>query len=292
MMVFALRGYFLGFVPLLARLVGYGATYYLSQRYADDLAVAIAANTAITLGPIALGIGSAIIIFVSCMLVSALLLSLLFALLSTLIPPLKRLFERRSLASKLLGAVANSMVAAIFVLTGAWAYQLVSPNSAIASIPLSQAVNWVGGNINAQLLRHSGTDLRQLIADNPLAQRSAAAHRTAAPASVKSTATGPGSAIIVSSTDPSRRLSLGDSAAAIAEDDAAAAQHSAKKQQNPPTVADTTTEQSELSPPGLLETLLNSEALRGLINNPKIQQLINAQFEQSDNENTQTRPEP
>jgi len=273
MLVFALRGYFLGFVPLLSRLLGYGATYYLSYRYGDVLAVYIAANTGLNLGPIALRIGSSLLLFFTSMFVSAIVLSMVFKLLIKLVPPLKMLFQRGTVGSGLLGASGNAVVAAIFVLTGIWAYQLVAPSNSVGQ-PLNSAASRVGTSVNALLTRHSGTDLPRLLRDNGLLQQSAPATATAPFAAPSSK---PGSAVIVSSRDPNKRLSLGKSPADELSSEAplaTTAQKTAASTAASPPVIPASAE------PGLLQTLLRSEAVQELINNPTVQRFVGEQLSQ------------
>jgi len=279
MMVFALRGYFLGVVPLLSRLLGYGATYYFSYRYGDALTSYIAANSSITVGPIALRIGSSLLLFFTSMIVSSIVLSLVFKLLLSLIPPLNVLFKRGSLGSGLLGASGNAAVAAILVLTGIWAYQLVAPGGTLAGQQLSSAASRVGISVNSLLARHSGTDLQRLLRDSGLLQQQA---RQSTPTPVARPNAPPpqglGSALIVSSNNPGKRLSLGEPPAADLPTEQPLTTHNE-------TAATTTSVQATDTELGMLEKLMRNETISELINHPALQRFVGEQLSQSEHAN-------
>ncbi|KKK46722.1 hypothetical protein LCGC14_3162390, partial [marine sediment metagenome] len=103
-LIFAMRGMFLGFSGVIGRLVGFGLGYYVAYSYRSQLAEFISNNTQISLPAIVIQMMSGLVLFMATLFVSGLLINALFKMIGKIIPGFKAIMDKESLGGKITGA--------------------------------------------------------------------------------------------------------------------------------------------------------------------------------------------
>ncbi|ARN74642.1 hypothetical protein [Oceanicoccus sagamiensis] len=145
-LIFAVRGMFLGFSGVIGRLLGFALGYFVAYSYREQLALFISQNTTINLPPVALQMMSGLGLFIATMLVTGLAVSTIFKLLGHIIPLFKTIVDNDSLGGRVAGATLNGAIAAAIVLLGMWGVgqftQKTDPND-----PLQKIANQFGDTV-------------------------------------------------------------------------------------------------------------------------------------------------
>jgi hypothetical protein len=202
--MFALRGLFLGFVGVVSRVTGIILAYYMAYNYREVTTsfltsfFAEGSNNSLTL---ILPIVSSLLLFFGTMIITGLIVSTAFKSLAAIIPALKSFAENKSISGKLLGAITNGTIGAIIVLIGIWGYGFAIGNT-IDQTPdnkLQIAANTVGDFLFADLKNNPNLRIQtttQSSSNNNYSSRSS------------KTIIEHGSAIIVSEDNPEKTLSI------------------------------------------------------------------------------------
>jgi uncharacterized membrane protein required for colicin V production len=148
---FSIRGFFLGFVAVIARLLGIMLGYYVAFSYRYPLAEFIDAQTSLDSSPLFLQIATGAGLFFSTLFITSLIVSAIVKLISKLIPSSRELFDRQSPASRVFGSGCNGLLGATIVLIGLWGYGLLidSPNP---PDPLQKFANQVGDSLLSSII--------------------------------------------------------------------------------------------------------------------------------------------
>lgn len=99
-LIFAMRGLFLGFSGVIGRLVGFGLGYYVAYSYRAQLAQFVSNSTEISLPAIVIQMMSGLALFLATLFISGLLISALFKLIGKVIPGFKAIMDKESLGGK------------------------------------------------------------------------------------------------------------------------------------------------------------------------------------------------
>ena len=158
MLVFAVRGMFLGFTGVIGRATGVICGYWVAYSYRHELAELITSHVNISLPSMAIEAISGLILFFSAMIVSNLIVTGLVKGIATVIPGFKTLANKESLASKCAGAITNGILAIAIVLLGMWGYGLASGN-VDHSDPLQHYANRFGEATLATVKQYSNLTL-------------------------------------------------------------------------------------------------------------------------------------
>ncbi len=145
-LIFAVRGMFLGFSGVIGRLLGFAAGYFVAYSYRVEVAEFITQNTSISLPAIALQMMSGLGLFIVTMFVTGLLVSAIFKLLGSTIPLFKAIVDNDSLGGKVAGASLNGAIAAAIVLLGIWGFGQAT-NQPPSNDPLYQIANQFGDKV-------------------------------------------------------------------------------------------------------------------------------------------------
>lgn len=116
LLLFAVRGIFLGLNGVIARFLGFVGGYYMAYTYRTDLADAIASFPEVTVPDIFLQIASGLVLFFGTMALCSIAVSLLFKLLANIVPGFKKLLAHETTGGKVTGAVLNAGLGAAVAL--------------------------------------------------------------------------------------------------------------------------------------------------------------------------------
>lgn len=119
-LIFALRGFFLGISGVIGRLTGFILGYYISYQFQSSLAIFINTQLGLDLPILVLKILSGLLLFFGTMYLSSLAINTAFKLLSQIIPPIKAILDKNSMASKVIGATINASLATVVTLLLIW----------------------------------------------------------------------------------------------------------------------------------------------------------------------------
>lgn len=188
-LVFAVRGMFLGFTGVIARTAGIICGYFVAYSYRHQLSELVTTHTNISVPGMVIEVISGFILFFGAMIVCSLIVAGLFRGMAAFVPGLKTLTDKESLASKCAGAITNSALAVVIVLSGTWGYGMAT-GKVDHSDPLQHYANRFGGKVFSVVKENSNFTL-------PDFDRSAPQHSPTK-----------GTAIIRSESNPEKTLSI------------------------------------------------------------------------------------
>lgn len=261
-LIFILRGIFLGLSGVIGRLLGFVLAYYFAYNYRGHAVNFIEQQAAINLAPMILEVICGVAIFISTLLITGLLVAFAFKLLASIIPAFKQLADSKSSTAMVAGAVVNGSLGAAIVLMVMWGIGLAN-NKAGDDSALQRVANQFGNKVFAFVTDNTDINI----------QTSSYSQSTKTYNSTKQTRT-TGTAIITSSNNPEKSLSI-ETFEQMATDTTA----------NQGNDFDLTTllanekVQSLLNNPELRNTLMqqlqnNPEKVQQLLDNPQLQELL------------------
>ncbi len=246
-LIFAVRGMFLGFSGVIGRLLGFAAGYFVAYSYRLQLAEFITQNTSISLPSIALHMMSGLGLFIVTMFITGLAVSALFKLLGSVLAVFKAIVENDSLGGKVAGATLNGAIAAVVVLLGIWGFGQAT-NQQNHNDPLHQIANQFGDTVFGMITGNENLDFQSF---NHSFSQTISNGQVVSSSSSSSSYSSSGSAVI---SDGSKTLSI-ESVREVLE----------KAEQNP----------------GALDSaeILNHPQLQNMINNPELREMALKQLE-------------
>ncbi|MFT5691943.1 MAG: putative membrane protein required for colicin V production [Oceanicoccus sp.] len=243
-LVFAVRGMFLGFVGVISRVVGIFLAYYVTYRQQEKVTEYVVKNTQFDIAPVVLQMGTGLCLFFGTVMVAGLVISLIARLLSKISPSVKVLLDNQSTGGRILGATTNGLVGVAIVLAGIWAYDIVAKKPTNDS-QLHSVAKSFGDTIFAMV------DTNTLFSGKHLEQTSSEPFSSES----KSTSTHSGSAYIISEENPNKKFSI--------ETD----KDMEKTQSQSPS------KQTEKSP------LFSSDKIQNLLNNSRLRSIVQKKME-------------
>ena len=154
---FSVRGFFLGFTGVIARLLGFVLGYFIAFSYRGPLASFIIAQTATDVPPMLLQVATSAGLFFTTLFVTGLLVTGFFTLITKLVPVSKELFDSKSPGSQVFGAGCNGLIGASLVLIALWGYALVMGNPEQPDT-LQRIANRFGDSVLALASNIAGSD--------------------------------------------------------------------------------------------------------------------------------------
>ena len=264
-LVFAVRGMFLGFAGVIGRVAGIVCGYWAAYSYRHQLAEFVASQASISIPGIVIEAVSGFALFFGGMIAGSLVVAGLFKSIAGAVPGLKVLANKGSLPSKCAGAVTNSALAVAIVLSGIWGYGLASGNFD-HSDPLQQHAKRFGESVFSIVQKYSDLSLADLDSNSLQLKNllAPAANSTQPPALERSPQSSSvrGSAVIRSESNPKKTLSINSTTHIISE-------------------AEDNNQQPQQLVSGTIATMLNHQELLGkaqqqLEENPELlQQILN-----------------
>ena len=264
-LVFAVRGMFLGFAGVIGRVAGIVCGYWAAYSYRHQLAEFVASQASISIPGIVIEAVSGFALFFGGMIAGSLVVAGLFKSIAGAVPGLKVLANKGSLPSKCAGAVTNSALAVAIVLSGIWGYGLASGNFD-HSDPLQQHAKRFGESVFSIVQKYSDLSLADLDSNSLQLKNllAPAANSTQPPALERSPQSSSvrGSAVIRSESNPKKTLSINSTTHIISE-------------------AEDNNQQPQQLASGTIATMLNHQELLGkaqqqLEENPELlQQILN-----------------
>jgi len=203
--LFALRGLFVGFTGIIARLSGLLLGYLSILYYQPVAAEFIASLLAPTASSTVIGLLSTSGLFITVYFTISTLIQLAANGLGIVIPWLKPLLSKRSVSSAIAGLTVNAGVGGLLFLVGLWAYGMLveSPKENNA---LYMAADYVGGHIMKTEDISTVATLNRLLDNSALSSEKTSTPAITQPSA--STQTSIGTATIISEENPGKRLSL------------------------------------------------------------------------------------
>ncbi len=125
-LIFCLRGLFLGLNGVIGRIVGIVLGYYLAYSYRDQLAGVLRNNLELDIPIVGFQVISGLLIFVVTLFVTGLVVNLALSMLGGLIPPLRTLTDKDNMSSKVAGAIVNGCLGVAIGLLAIWGYGMLS----------------------------------------------------------------------------------------------------------------------------------------------------------------------
>ncbi|MEH6558933.1 MAG: CvpA family protein [Oceanicoccus sp.] len=210
-LVFAVRGMFLGFTGVIGRATGIICGYWVAYSYRHQLAELITSHVNISLPSMVIEAISGLILFFGAMIVSNLVVTGLVKGIATVIPGFKILVNKESLASKFAGAITNSILAVAIAFLGIWGYGLASGN-VDNSDPLQHYANRFGEATFSTVEQYSNFTLPDLDRDSlqltNILKPSAHSTQPKAPVPLPQQSSNRGTATIRSELNPDKILSI------------------------------------------------------------------------------------
>ena len=149
-LLFAVRGMFLGFNGVIARLVGMALGYYVAYSYRADLSTYVVNQYQPNFPEIVIQTACAMALFFVAWATGSVAVSLLFKVLGNAIPGFKQLFNQDTVGGKITGALVNSAIGAAIALMGLWAFSTFTGKADISD-PTQQLANRWGDSLFALL---------------------------------------------------------------------------------------------------------------------------------------------
>ena len=106
-LVFAVRGFFLGFVGVITKVVGLVLGYIIALSFRAKLAAWVISNTTINLPSVVIEVGCGAALFFSVFFSSGLIISACAGLIKKTIPVFKPILENDSTTGRITGALSN-----------------------------------------------------------------------------------------------------------------------------------------------------------------------------------------
>jgi hypothetical protein len=269
-LVFAVRGMFLGLTGVIGRFIGFILAYIAAYSFRHQLAAFVSTNTSITLPTTILEVICGIALFVVTMFITGLIIKAAFKLIGKVIPGFTAIADQDSWGGKITGATLNGLIGAAIVLIGIWGYGKVTgkidPNDELQQFANSfgdKAFNFVSDNTDLSIQSFSSSSFSSssiTTSSKPTSSRPS-----------KSVSTSNGSATIVSSSNPEKSLSIESIRQIIEEvqpsEDGSGVSFSSSQIQG-------LLENSEIRDQALQMLQDNPEQLEKVMNNPKLMELL------------------
>jgi uncharacterized membrane protein required for colicin V production len=195
---FSIRGFFLAFPGVIARLLGFISGYIIAYSYRSQLAALIADKTSIELPLMVLQIISSAILFFSSLFLVGLATTSLFRLLAKILPFAKGLLKGDSTGSRVFGAACNGLIGASIVLLVLWGYAIFTDHKDPEDT-LQQVANTFGNSLLALAITITGEKDNFSFKKTSYSFTSRSVNRAQKPT---------GSAVIVSEDNQHRRMAL------------------------------------------------------------------------------------
>ena len=243
-LVFAVRGFFLGFVGVIGKVLGLIAGYFIAISYRSDAAIWVTNNTTVNLPAMVTEIGCGIALFFLTLFIVGMLVNISAGILKKLIPPLKAILDKNSTGARVTGAISNGLLGAAVVLAGIWLYGMIGKNT--VQPPQLQRVADTFGNTMFNAIAKTRTDFS-------LTEVTSLTPEISVPQDVIAPTPSNGNAVIVSESDPQKRLSI---------------QSTHQKNVSSQSIK----QDNNLQDTNLLQLLGNGQ-IQELLNNPQIRQL-------------------
>lgn len=264
---FAVRGMFLGFSGVIARLVGFALGYLVAYHFRNPLAAYITSHSDIALPPIALQMISGLVLFIATMLISSALIKSLFKLLGKLLPGFNFLGSKDSTGSRLAGATVNGLIAAAVVLMGIWGYGKLS-GKLNPEDELQLFANRFGDTVFTMVNDHTELDIQSFSTTRSYQHRVSSSQNSPA----VTTRTTTGTAYIVSSDNPQKQLSIEQIREVIETNSDQLGSLVANPDNS--TQLQELINNSELRDMALRQLQNNPEQFQQLLNNPQLQKML------------------
>lgn len=209
-LVFAVRGMFLGFTGVVGKLIGFLLAYIIAFSFRNQLAVFISENTSISLPVTALQIAAGLVLFFGTLFLTGFLISMLFKSLGKVIPGFNKLVDKDSLGGKITGATLNGLIGAAIVLIGIWGYGKFA-NTSNPDDKLQNIANRFGDTLFSVVKNNADIGI-QSFSSYSSSSYSLSTQSTSTDANTdkkkSSVTTSTGSAFIVSSSNPEKTISI------------------------------------------------------------------------------------
>ncbi|GEM_PF-6605097 len=214
-LVFAVRGMFLGFAGVIGKTAGIIGGYLVAYHYRHPLAELIASHITISLPPAVIAAISGSILFISTMIVTGLAVAMICRAICATIPALNVILNKASWGSKCAGAINNGAIGLALALLGLWAFGLTTGN-ADHTDPVQANANRFGEAVFLIVSEHTDITLPKLPSSKltpgtpKLSNRLTSLTekiRSASPENSHDQSLAQGSAIIQSAADPGKRVS-------------------------------------------------------------------------------------
>jgi uncharacterized membrane protein required for colicin V production len=257
--VFAIRGFFLGFVGVIGKAIGLVLGYVLAISYRSDAAIWVSSNTSISsinLPSMIIEIGCGAALFFAALFTTGFVVSACAGLLKKMIPPLEPILNKDSTAGRTTGAISNALLGAAIVLIGIWIYAMMGKGTVEPPL-LQQVANTFGNHFFKVVKQNSSLSLPNFNSPTPAPKVYTASPAALAPntetTTKTTTGTTTGTAVIVSEANPDKKFSIESSYQQILETQGSA-------------------EGNDLS------SMLGNEQLQALLNNPQVRQFAMEQI--------------
>ncbi len=155
---FSVRGFFLAFPGVVARLSGFILGYFIAYSYRAPLAKLIDEKTNADLAPMIFQVLSGAILFFTTMFLVGLIVSGIFSLLTKIVPLSKGLLDSKSTSSRLFGAIFNGCIGASMVLIALWGYNIFSGNNSEPPDTLHKIAYVFGDSVLALAIEVAGAE--------------------------------------------------------------------------------------------------------------------------------------
>ncbi|WP_101759843.1 CvpA family protein [Oceanicoccus sp. KOV_DT_Chl] len=224
-LIFALRGFFLGVSGVIGRIIGIVLGYYVAYQFQSPLATLISTQLGLNLPILVLKIISGLLLFVGTLFLTGLAVNMTFKIIGNIIPPLKAFSDKQSTTGKTIGAALNAGVAVFISLLVIWGIDQFRPN------PPDELVHNVANQLGSSLIgsintedwsiqkmtqfSSSGMDINTVTTMTQILNKSAStgsnSGNVSAPNNTLTTSGksySKGTATITSATNPSKTLSI------------------------------------------------------------------------------------
>lgn len=283
-LIFCLRGLFLGLNGVIGRVTGIVLGYYLAYSYRDQLAIVLRNYLELELPIIGFQVISGLLIFVVTLFVTGLIVNLALSMLGGLIPPLGTLTHKDNISSKVAGAIVNGCLGVAIGLLAIWGYGMLSGKPLQGDLVTDTANRFgnfifatIESSANGKLSHFSLGNITQTISisqlqaltrlDNSEPSSATSPPDSKAEPEPESEPSSRGTAVIVSSSDPSKRLSI-ETVRGIIEDKLDSNDGFAPSQLQQ-LIANPETSQQ------VLQQMQNSpQQLQAILNNPQLRELM------------------
>ncbi|MFA7555955.1 MAG: hypothetical protein WCY88_17055 [Spongiibacteraceae bacterium] len=259
-LIFAVRGMFLGFNGVIARLLGLVLGYSAAVMYRAPVAAFISEKINSGMPSLLIEILTGFGLFIGTVLLCNILVNSTLTMLANIIPGLKSITHKESIGSKITGAGVNGALAAAIVLMGIWAVDKAT-NTTPKDDQLHQIASRFGDSVFSVVSEN--TDLTIQSFSNVSSSFNSYTRQSTSIISSTPTnntlSTGKGTATITSSKDPSKTVSIENIREIF-------------KSQND-SAADTLRSNSSINS-GAPTTLTSGIDSQALLSNPQLQQLL------------------
>lgn len=149
-LVFSIRGFFMGFPRVVARLLGFISAYIVSFSWRQPLAERLFEQQVVDVSPLILQVATGATLFFITLFLVTIIVTGVFKLAAKAIPGLSELVDKNAPGSRVFGAGTNGMIGAAVVLLGLWGYNLFTDRAPDSQ--LDHIAHNLGNNLFADVL--------------------------------------------------------------------------------------------------------------------------------------------